>query len=75
MCNTCFTNDVIYTTTVFTMQYNDCVIVVKNVPCKECPKCGEILFTDDVSKKLEELVDAAKKLMQDVAVLDYKKTA
>ena len=56
MCNMCFKIDKISTTTTFTVQYKDCIIVVKNVPCLECSVCGEILFSNDVSEKLEKII-------------------
>jgi YgiT-type zinc finger domain-containing protein len=58
----------------FTVEYNDCIIVVKNVPCMECQRCGEIIFSDEVSEKLEVLVNGAKKIMQEISVIDYSKT-
>ena len=61
MCNACFSNEKIKTKTTFTVQYNECIIVVKNVPCLECPICGEITFTDEGSEKLELIVESAKK--------------
>ncbi|MBE5915569.1 MAG: type II toxin-antitoxin system MqsA family antitoxin [Pseudobutyrivibrio ruminis] len=75
MCNACFSEDKLNTKTTFTVEYNDCIIVVKNVPCLECPICGEITFTDDVSAKLEVLVESAKKIMQEISVIDYQKAA
>ena len=75
MCNACFNDKKIKTKTTFTVEYKDCIIVIKNVPCLECEICGEITFTDVVSEKLELLVNAAKKLMQDVSVIDYCKAA
>ena len=44
MCNVCFSDDKIETKTTFTVEYNDCIIVIKNVPCLECQRCGEIFF-------------------------------
>ena len=44
MCNACFSDDKIETKTTFTVEYNDCIIVIKNVPCLECQRCGEIFF-------------------------------
>lgn len=73
MCNACFSDDKLNTKTTFTVEYNDCIIVVKNVPCLECPICGEITFTDDVSAKLEMLVESAKKIMQEISIIDYQK--
>ena len=75
MCKACFSDDKLNKKTTFTVEYNDCIIVVKNVPCLECPICGEITFTDDVSAKLEMLVESAKKIMQEISVIDYQKAA
>ena len=51
------------------------IIVIKNVPCEECEQCGEKFYTDDVAEKLEKMVNAAKQMMQEIAVLDYSKVA
>lgn len=75
MCNVCFSDDKIKTTTTFTVEYNNCIIVIKNVPCLECQRCGEIIFTDEVSEKLEKLTSAAKRIMQEISVIDYSKAA
>ena len=75
MCNACFNDNKIHTTTTFTVEYKDCIIVIKNVPCLECGVCGEVTFTDDVSAKLETLVNTAKQLMQEISVIDYDKAA
>lgn len=48
-----------------------CIIVVKNVPCLECSQCGEILYTDEVAKRLDEIVKAINKLKIAISVLDY----
>ena len=57
------------------MNYKDCIIVIKNVPCLECDQCGEKYYTDDVAEKLEEIIDTAKKMMQEIAVIDYQQAA
>lgn len=75
MCNACFSKEKIKTTTTFTVEYNGCIIVVKNVPCLECQVCGEEYFSDDVSAQLEVIVNAAKNVLQDVAVIDFQKVA
>ncbi len=75
MCNACFGDDKIKTTTTFTVEYKGCIIVIRNVPCLECQKCGEITFTDEVADQLEKIVAAAKTVLQDVSVIDYSKVA
>ena len=75
MCNACFDDNRIKTFTTFTVEYEGCIIVIRNVPCFECQICGEIIFTDDVSAKLERIVNSAKAVLQDVSVIDYSKVA
>ena len=75
MCNACFSDDKIKTTTTFTVEYKNCIIIVRNVPCMECQICGEITFTDEVSAKLESIVDSVKPVLQEVSIIDYSKAA
>ena len=75
MCNECFSDNKIKTTTTFTVDYNNCIIIVKNVPCLECPVCGEVMFTDEVSGKLEKVIESAQKIVQDISIIDYSKVA
>lgn len=75
MCNACFRDDKLETTTTFTVEYKDCIIIIKHVPCLECQVCGEVTITDEVSAKLEKLVNAAKAVLQDISVIDYLKVA
>ena len=45
--------------TVFTVQHENSLAVIKNVPCQECEQCGETEISDDVMKKIESMVDIA----------------
>lgn len=62
-------------TTTHVVDYDGCVIVIKNVPCEECQQCGEIEYSDDIMKHLDNIINNVKKLMQDVSVIDYTKIA
>lgn len=75
MCMYCKSETVKESTTTHVVNYKNCVIVIKNVPCEECEQCGEKYFSDKVAEQLEILVDTAKKLMQEVAIIDYSKVA
>lgn len=71
----CGNKHLISTITNHVVNYRDCVIVIRNVPCEECTCCGEKYYSDEVAEKLEKLVLAAKGLMQEVSVIDYSKVA
>ena len=62
-------------TTVFTVQLDTCLVVVKNVPCLECAQCGEPEIEDAVMQQLERIVETCKTLVQEVAVIDYRQAA
>lgn len=67
-CN-CKTTKQGLTTHVVTLE--NCVIVIKNVPCEECEQCGEKYFSDEVMKKLEVIVDKSKEMASEVVVTDF----
>lgn len=62
----------------FTTSVTDlgkCLIIVRNVPCYKCDECNEIIYTADVVQRLEQIIDAAKKLMQQISIIDYSEAA
>ena len=67
MCKFCKCDTVTPSLTTHVVNYNGAIIVIKNVPCEEC--------TDEVAENLEKMVNAAKQMMQEIAVLDYSKVA
>lgn len=75
MCMFCKCDTVKNSTTTHVVNCNNCIIVIKNVPCEECEQCGEKYYTDEVAEKLERIVDLAKQMMQEIAVLDYVNVA
>ena len=75
MCMFCKCDTVKESVTTHVVNYRNCIIVIKNVPCEECEQCGEKFYTDEVTERLEELVSAAKRLMQEISVIDYQKVA
>lgn len=75
MCMFCKCDTVTSSFTTHVVNYNGTIIVIKNVPCEECEQCGEKFYTDDVAEKIERLVNLAKQMMQEIAVLDYSKIA
>ena len=62
-------------TTSYVLDLDNCVIVVRNVPCYKCEKCGEIAFSDEVAKRLDEIVSGIKGLMTEVAIVEYSTAA
>lgn len=75
MCMFCKCDTVKQSTTTHVVNYKNSIIVIKNVSCEECEQCGEKYYTDEVAERLETIVNMAKKLMQEIAVIDYPQVA
>lgn len=62
----------------FTTSVTDlgnCLIIIRNVPCYKCTKCNEVIYTGDVLKKTEEIIEHCRKMMQEISIIDYSKVA
>lgn len=75
MCMFCKCDTVKQSVTTHVVNYKNCIIIVKNVPCEECALCGEKYFTNEVAKRLEEIVNEAKKKMEEISVMEYTMAA
>ena len=62
-------------TTTHVVTSDDCVIVVKNVPCLVCNQCGEAYFDDTVTEQLEKIVNNLKNYVTEIAVVSYADSA
>lgn len=51
------------------------LLVIRNIPCYKCKECDEILYTGDVVEQIETIIEAAKRLTQELTVVDYTQAA
>ena len=63
------------TTRTHVVDLGRCVVVIRNVPCMECSQCGEAYYTDDVQKRLDEIVKTVSGIMTEVAIAEYSSAA
>ena len=59
--------------TTHVVTFDNCVIIIKNVPCEECVQCGEKYYSDEVMEKIEDIISHAKQTASEVVVTDYNK--
>ncbi len=74
---TCFMckGDMAEQKTTFMVELDDTIIIVKNVPSLVCTQCGEVSYSHEVTKQLERIVQSAKSLATEIAVVKYKDAA
>ena len=71
MCMLCKCKTIKNSFTTHVVNFNNSVIIIKNVPCEECVQCGEKFFSDEVMERLEDIVEQAKMVAGELLVTDY----
>ena len=62
----------------FTTSVTDlgnCLLIVRNVPCYKCEECSEIIYTGDVVRRLEQIIEQAKQFTQEISIVNYSSAA
>jgi YgiT-type zinc finger domain-containing protein len=60
----------------FTADLGNCIIIIKNVPSRICGQCGEVSYSDDVARRLEQIVLSIKQtVITEIAVVNYTEQA
>ncbi|MCD8380061.1 MAG: type II toxin-antitoxin system MqsA family antitoxin [Lachnospiraceae bacterium] len=74
---TCFycKGNVEASTTTYMTDYQNCYIIIKNVPCEKCTQCGEEYISGDVLEKIENIIQQVKGMLTEIAVIDYRQAA
>lgn len=54
------------------VDYQDSIIIVRHVPSFVCPKCGEVMYSAPVAKRVEQYVQMAKAAMSELSVVNYQ---
>ena len=64
---------IIQTKHTFIQEFDNCIIIIKNVPALVCSQCGEVYYSDEISDKLEEIVNRLQDIVKDIAIFEYDK--
>ncbi len=62
-------------TTTFTVDVEDTLVVVRNVPATVCCLCGNEWISDDVAADLERIVEEARNNHRQMEVTQYRRAA
>ncbi|ACF13485.1 conserved hypothetical protein [Chloroherpeton thalassium ATCC 35110] len=61
--------------TTFTVDMQDTLVVIRNVPATICSLCGNEWLSDEVAMSIERIVEEAKNKQHDVEVTQFRKVA
>ena len=58
-------------TTTHFASLDNCYVIIKNVPCKKCAQCGEVVYTAAVTERLDEILHSLSEVLTEIAVVNY----
>jgi len=60
----------------FTADMGKCIVIVKNVPSRICTQCGEASYSDNVARRLEQIVHSLiGSVNTEIAVVSFTEQA
>jgi len=60
----------------FTADMGGCIVVIKNVPSRVCEQCGESSYSNEVARRLEQIVHSlTNSATAEIAVISYSEKA
>ena len=54
-----------------TLERDQSIIIIKNVPAEVCDSCGEYILTEEVSRQIMKQAEQAVKNHAEVEILQY----
>lgn len=70
-CASCRTGDLVNATHSYFAELNNCMIIIKNVPCYRCNQCGEIVYPASIAERLDDFMDMAESFAGELLIIDY----
>lgn len=55
----------------FIADLGESIIIVRDVPSQVCSQCGEVSYSDEVARRLEEIVNEMRRQSMEIAVTRY----
>ena len=74
-CLACKTDGMIDATATYFASIRNCYVIIKNVPCRKCPQCGEEVFSLDVLGRIDEILEGLTNPSGKVCIMEYKSAA
>ena len=58
-------------TTTDVSEYDNCLVIIRNVPCFKCTECGEIFYKADVVERLEKITESLRSVANEISIVNF----
>ena len=56
---------------VYTLELDNCIILIKDVPTDICDKCGQRSYSDEVASRIEEITELSRDSLTEIVVVHF----
>lgn len=70
-CMSCKGGEMKEAITTYFSQWNNCYVIIENVPCLRCEQCGEEFINNVAAEKIDDILDSIEKIASKIFILDY----
>lgn len=56
-------------------ELENCIVVIRHVPCLKCTQCGETVYTGTTQQRIEQILEKCKAAMTEVAIVEFHPAA
>lgn len=74
-CMNCKMEEMQETTHVYFANLEHCYVIIENVPCYQCPQCGEIFYKASTLEKIDEMLERLEKIASKIFIMDFSQAA
>lgn len=59
----------------FTVDLENCIVVIRNVPSHICKQCGEVYYSTEVMQQVYRIAQSVHDTMSEITVVNYRPAA
>ena len=64
-------SDLVQRNSAFTLELENCIIIIKDVPTEICERCGQKSYSDDVAARIEEITDQSRDTLTEIVIVHF----
>lgn len=74
-CLCCKNGDMKESTNTYFAQFNNCYVIIENVPCLKCEQCGEVYYVASVLEKIDDILEKVENIASKIFIMDFMSAA
>ena len=74
-CLVCKADTMVESKSTYFAQFDNCYVIIENVPCYKCTQCCEVVYSASVMEKIDDILEKYRNIASKIFIMDYSKAA